>query len=251
VNYIGIDGCRGGWFLLGLDEAGDCIFRRLARITELDAYLNSARVVLIDIPIGLHGRHCEERLCDRQARAVLQPRRGASVFPAPSRCALPCEDYAQASQRNRDCTGRGLSRQSFALLPKIREVDDYLRQQRRRANLHEMHPEVCFWALNQQTPMYFNKKTSDGYEERVAVLSQHFPRARAVIDQALLQYRRAVLARDDIVDALVGAITARHARALCRFPDTPQHDETGLPMEIVYPCPAKRPVPARNNACAP
>lgn len=227
--------------MLGIDKQGNSTFHLIPTIVELDGYLDSAERILIDIPIGLHGRHPEERLCDKLARTVLRPHRGSCVFPAPSRCALQCQTYAQASQHNRDCTGRGLSKQSFAILPKIREVDDYLKQQHRRGKIHEMHPEVSFWALNQQTPISCNKKTREGYETRIAVLSHYYPRLRGVIEKAMQQYRRAVLARDDIVDAFVGAITARYARSLCRFPAEQQVDETGLPMEIVYACPGELP----------
>ena len=47
--------------------------------------LSTAVSVLIDIPIGLRREHREERLCNKMVRAVLQPERGSSVFPAPSR----------------------------------------------------------------------------------------------------------------------------------------------------------------------
>ena len=234
MKYLGIDGCRAGWLLLGLNDDGENMCQLLPRIVELDAYLALAEVILIDIPIGLRGRHPDERSCDKQARRVLRPDRGASIFPAPSRCALQCQTYEQASERNRGCTGRRLSKQSYAILPKIREVDDYLKQRDRRAKIHEMHPEVCFWALNNQTAMRYNKKQREGYEERLAVLTRYASQARHTIELAMQQYKRADVARDDIVDALAGAVTARNSQPLRRFPESPETDEVGLPMEIVY-----------------
>ncbi|HID48848.1 MAG TPA: DUF429 domain-containing protein, partial [Chromatiales bacterium] len=190
-------------------------------------------LALIDIPIGLRSRHADERVCDRDARAVLGPRR-SSVFPAPSRCALEGKTYAEACAKNRECTGRGLSRQTFHILPRIREVDAFLRRATLPVKLREMHPEVCFRALNHGKPMRWNKRTRAGFEERLAVLQRHHSQSGKLVDVAQAEYRRAELGRDDIVDALVGAITASHATDLSTFPPVPETDETGLPMEIVY-----------------
>ena len=235
MKYIGVDGCRAGWFMFGLDEAGRNVFKLLQHIDELDAYLAAAQCILIDIPIGLLRRETQERACDKQARKILGRPRGSSVFAAPSRCALHCKTYQAANARNIACTGRGLSRQCFGILTKIREVDAYLDTLDRRRKIHEMHPELCFWALNQNRAMGNNKKTIEGFEERLAILTRHYRQAQDAISTALQQYPRSMLARDDIVDALVGAVTARHSQPLRRFPENPTQDEKGLVMEIVYP----------------
>lgn len=234
MKYLGIDGCKAGWFVIGLEDDGSGSFGVLDRISELSEHLPTAESVLIDVPIGLRREHREERLCDKKARAVLQPERGSSVFPAPSRCALACESYEDASERNRACTGRKLTRQTWAIIPKIREVDQFLRTEARRDKVHEMHPEVCFWALNKRQAMHFNKRSTEGFEERLAALARYYPNSRAIVEMAMQQHRRVEVARDDIVDALVGAVTARNAKSLSGFPDTPELDEMGLPMEIVY-----------------
>lgn len=234
MKYIGIDGCKAGWFIVGLEDDGSGAFEILNRVSDVTEYLTTVEIILLDIPIGLRGKHPDERLCDKQARKVLQPKRGSSVFPAPSRCALECTSYEEASQRNKACTGRGLSKQTFNIIPKIREVDFFLRSEKRREKVHEMHPEVCFWALNKGQPMTFNKKTTEGYEERVALLSKYYPGSRRIIEMALQQHTRAEVARDDIVDALVGAVTARNSNSLQRFPENPEIDDEDLPMEIVF-----------------
>lgn len=234
MKYIGIDGCKVGWFLIGLEEDGSGSFGILDKISELSECLSTVELVLLDIPIGLRQEHKDERLCDKKARTVLQPKRGSSVFPAPSRCALESESYEEASERNRVCTGRKLTKQTFAIIPKIREVDNFLRSEKGRDKIHEMHPEVCFWALNNRRPMNHKKKSAEGYEERMSVLARYYPNSRGIVDMAMQHYKRAEVARDDIVDALVGAVTARNAMQLLSFPDTPEIDEMGLPMEIVY-----------------
>lgn len=234
MKYIGIDGCKSGWFVVGLGADDNYAFRILNHIQELSDYLVATELVLLDIPIGLRSRHADERLCDKQARVVLKPKRSSSVFPAPSRGALACDSYEDASEINRVCTGRGLTKQTFAIIPKIREVDAFLRGENRHGKIREMHPEVCFWAFNDKKPMKYNKRTLSGYTERMAVLNRYYPSAQKLVERALQSYKRAEVARDDIVDALVGAITARHAKTLLRFPEVPEIDGKGLPMEIVY-----------------
>lgn len=234
MKYIGIDGCRAGWFLCCLDKTGTCHFKLLEHIRELDAYLATAKSVLIDIPIGLHTRQPQERSCDKQARQLLGWPRSASVFAAPSRCALNCKSYQTANSQNKACTGRGLSRQCFGILPKIREVDSYLENTRRHGRIREMHPELGLWTLNREQAMVHNKKTEEGYAERVAVLAGFLPGTSDLIAAAMTAYPRSQVARDDIVDAMVGAVLARQAKLLRTLPEIPEYDDKGLVMEIVY-----------------
>src|SRR5210317_1074457 len=139
MKYIGIDGCRLGWFYVGLDENGEGTFGVFKRIDELAAHLPSLEMALIDIPIGLRDKHREERLCDKQARSLLPPNKKPCVFPAPSRCALGSNDYLEAKNRNYECTGRRLTKQTFGIVPKIREVDDYLKSETQCQKIREMH----------------------------------------------------------------------------------------------------------------
>jgi predicted RNase H-like nuclease len=86
--------------------------------------------------------------------------------------------------------------------------------------------------------MNFKKRSTEGYEERISVLAKYYPNSREIVEMAMQHYKRAEVARDDIVDALVGAVTARNPKQLLSFPGTPEIDEMGLPMEIVYWAPA-------------
>ncbi len=83
-----------------------------------------------------------------------------------------------------------------------------------------------------------NKKLDEGYEARVEVLRKLVPWVDEVVDEQLHRFQRKVLARDDVVDALVAAVTAR---LICKdkscertLPENPRADETGLAMEMVY-----------------
>ena len=82
--------------------------------------------------------------------------------------------------------------------------------------------------------MRFSKKKAEGFEERMAIIAQHFPPAERLVESAMSTYMRKEVARDDIVDALVGVVLARQFDNLQRFPATPEIDDTGVTMEIVY-----------------
>lgn len=57
---------------------------------------------------------------------MLGPGRGSSVFPVPCRQAVHSETYHEASKINKEVLGRGLSKQGWGIVPKIREVDAFV-----------------------------------------------------------------------------------------------------------------------------
>jgi predicted RNase H-like nuclease len=180
----------------------------------------------IDIPIGLVDG---SRSCDKAARKLLGQPRGTSVFAAPCRAALSGTTHAAASQINREKTGRGLSQQAFGIIPKIKQVDDAITSNCQQWTF-EVHPEVCFWALNQRLPMKHNKKKKDGATERIAVLRPIFPEI-----ERHLAIRAPRVGADDLLDAAAAAWTAlrwhrNEAECVCM----PENDEKGLEVTIYY-----------------
>jgi predicted RNase H-like nuclease len=233
MRFVGMDGCAGGWLAVILDEEGAAEARVVPSLRSFAAECDDARV-LIDIPIGLRDRGPMERLCDFMARKALG-RRGSSVFPAPARGALAATDYASACLLNAAATGRRLSLQSWSLCGRIAEVDEYLRKRKRGPSVREMHPELCFFGLAGERPMAHPKRKEAGFQERLALLARHLPTAPLFVEQVERAYPRRLVAADDILDALVGAVTARHGGdALLTVPLTPEFDSRGLPMEMVY-----------------
>jgi predicted RNase H-like nuclease len=184
--------------------------------------------------IGLRECESDERRCDIEARAVLGPR-ASSVFPAPCRSALRLPTYAEASAENHRRTGRRLSKLSFAIGPRVLDVEEYLRRYWADGPVvREMHPEVCFWGLAGR-PMTHPKRTTEGAAERVAILTKHFPEAKQVVDCVLSTHGKGTLVQDDAIDALVGAVTARiGVENLQTLPDRPELDGRGLRMEMVF-----------------
>lgn len=233
MQYIGVDGCKFGWFYVALDDKAGWKVGVVDHINELLPLISVSKATLIDIPIGLRDTEKDERVCDLSARKVLGKRR-SSVFPAPCRRAVYCTDYKQASDTNYLNTGRKLSKQSWGITSKIKEVDTFLRENTQFNNVYEMHPELCFWALNNKKEMAYSKKKLEGFEERVKTLSTYYLQCGAIIDEALASYRRKDVAKDDILDALVGAVTARNSQPLKTMPAIPDIDIEGIKMAIVY-----------------
>lgn len=234
MKFIGIDGCRKGWFYVGIDENDQYEFSIISVFEEFLSFVDQAKQILVDIPIGLREKDSRERLCDLEARKILGHRR-SSVFPPPSRLALVTDSYNQASQLNFQYTGRRLSQQSFAISKKIKEVDEFIISHRLQGKIREMHPEVCFWALNSYKSMQFNKKKNEGFNERKYLLNKHFSKSETIVKEVRSKYLKNEVATDDILDALVGAVCARLNNELNQLPNHPETDAKGLKMEIVYP----------------
>jgi predicted RNase H-like nuclease len=234
VKYIGIDGCKLGWFFVGLDDSGDFSVGVIRHIDEIKSWLEDATLILIDIPIGLVTEGPTERLCDLAARQMIKPRT-STVFPAPARSSLSESSFEAASAENYRRTGRKLSKQSWAISPKIKEVDDFMRSVRPGRKVREMHPEVAFCGLNGGSPILTSKKKSDGFGERFELLESIFPKVAGVVQAARDDTPRKMdLQNDDILDALVGAITASRDPDLHTLPPSPTLDDEGLPMEMVF-----------------
>jgi predicted RNase H-like nuclease len=233
---VGADGCRGGWIAVALSRtrAPNPISHHVfATLRELWDARGGARLILIDIPIGLPDGPGGRR-CDIEARRRLGRSRGSSVFSPPCRAVLRLDEYQRACASNRRHVGVGLSLQAFNLRHKIREVDELLRDEPSAMNrLRESHPEVCFQALAGR-PMAHSKKRPAGRAERLEVLDRFLPGAGGLVD-GVRAGRLSVVKPDDAIDALVLAVTALgHPDDLRTLPADPPRDARGLAMEIVY-----------------
>jgi predicted RNase H-like nuclease len=227
----GVDGCRRGWLVaIALTTAeGTLALQDLSLVADFGAVLERTRscaAVAVDMPIGLStdGR----RQADSEARRRLGPRR-SSVFPAPPRCVLDLTDYEAANTTSKARFGRGLQRQTFNILPKIRAVDAAMTLDL-QDRIVESHPEVSFWALRGERHLQQAKRTAAGAADRLRLLeSLYGPSIRG-----LTPPRGA--ARDDLYDACVLAWTASRvaARTAVHLPDEVQRDNRGIRMEIVY-----------------
>ena len=236
--YIGVDACKAGWFAVVLAEGTNWKANIFPDISSLWNQCKDARLILIDVPIGLRDSDSNERSCDKEARKLLGHKRGSSVFVAPCRSAIYTNSYEKASEINAQKTGRRLSKQVWGIIPKIKEVDQLLlADMTARSCIREIHPELCFWALNSGKPMKYSKKKKKekAFLERMEVLLSVYPYTNNIIDNTLTKYPRREVAKDDILDALVAAVTAsEESLRLSSIPKTTEVDSKGLPMEMVY-----------------
>lgn len=238
---IGVDGCPGGWVAAVWRPQQSNLTMQVVNslATLIEEYPDVA--IGVDIPIGLAAS--EPRACDIAARRLLGRSRASSVFPAPCRGILRLDaSYAVTSARSKELTTRGISKQTYHIIPKIAEADDVVSPAMQK-RMFEVHPEVSFWALAGGRPMEHAKKRSAGFNERRGVLRRVFPHdaipenrreARALVAKSKSLGRGA--GADDVLDAIVAAWTAqRFARSEARhLPEQREIDQLGLAIEIVY-----------------
>ena len=230
---LGVDGCKAGWFYFREDQQG-LSYGIAASFGELAASLPDHSRVFIDIPIGLIDRGENGRACDSDARRLLGPRR-SSIFSPPCRAVLKASTYDEARIISQQSIGKKLSKQSFFITPKIREVDEFLLQGNRKITVREVHPELAFWALNGRQAMQYNKKLQAGFDERLALLKLFIADADSLINAVMQHYARKDVLRDDIVDAMVCLVVSRTSdEALQTVPAVVPNDSMGLAMEIVF-----------------
>jgi len=231
-TVVGVDGCRLGWVAATHDlETGVCSIAVHRSFQELLTTSRLASVIAVDIPIGLGD--AKPRTADLSARQFLGAR-ASSVFPAPCRAALDGSTYESSSALSYAASGKKLTKQTYATLAKIREVDAALRTDRTLWDrVVEVHPEVSFAAMNGNQPMVHSKKRSAGKQERLSLLS---PLYQAAFSHFRPQWLHKEVATDDMLDALAALWSAMRisAKAARAFPEQPLvRDSVGLPMRIL------------------
>jgi predicted RNase H-like nuclease len=168
------------------------------------------KVIAVDIPIGL----LEEampggRVCDQEARRLLGQPRARSVFSPPVRAALRYEnDYQKALGENRKSSSHyvGISKQAHSLFQKISEANA-LPEEQLNTRIYEVHPEVCFFQMNDCKPLQHSKKAKQeaGIKERRAVLERT---GFKTFVSEILDRRPPGVSKDDALDALAACWTA-------------------------------------------
>jgi len=193
---VGLDGTRGGWIGIALDDDGR--FLRDFVIREIDTDFSAvaeAEIIGIDVPIGFG----PDRKADVEARKQLGGRRAGSVFLVPSEVVV-----RKALTAKRYGAGLGVSAQLYGIAPRIVHVTDLARGDAQlRRKLREVHPEVSFQAMNGCRPLQCGKKSYGGVQERLNLLR----RAKIKLDAGLSGEARA-LPIDDVLDAAAAAWSA-------------------------------------------
>ncbi|MEO1695074.1 MAG: DUF429 domain-containing protein [Pseudomonadota bacterium] len=241
VWVAGVDGCPTGWVVVlrPLDDPAAARVQHVATFPDILALPEQPAVIAIDIPIGLPDSVTTGgRDADIQARRVLGKRQSA-VFAMPSRAAVFAGSYPDscAAALASSDPPRKISKQAYNLFPKVREVDAAMTTAL-QDRVFEVHPEVAFWALNDEEPLATAKKVKsrpnpEGLAQRRALLSSPVAGfAPAFLAADHLPKR--IAGADDVLDATVNAhVAARIYRGEARrFPPEPGIDARGLRMEI-------------------
>lgn len=201
-------------------------------VERFDAVLAmNAAMTIVDMPIGLadSGR----RHCETLARQMLKPGRTSSVFTSPRRPMLAFASYADANAWGKAQQAKGgLSKQAWMIAPKIREIDAAIIPAD-QTRLGEGHPEVAFARLKGGSCDH-PKRTPQGQRERLLLLNRAgIANAEDIYLGLRADHGAKAIARDDVYDACVMALTAKarlDGEAL-RLSDD-MRDARGLVMEI-------------------
>ncbi len=195
VQVVGIDAYKWGWVAVALEDGG---FAEATADTDLarmvDRYPEAAAVA-VDIPIGFPDNGW--RRADDGARALLG-RRWMTVFRIPPRPVWESDTYDDATNRCRQLTGSGLSRQAFGLREKLLEANRLVDDGK---ELHEVHPEVCFHAMGASAQLP-SKKSWAGQTNRRRLLESQGISLPDDLGPA------GVVPPDDVLDAAAAAWSA-------------------------------------------
>ncbi len=235
MKYMGVDGCRGGWFAVSL-EKGSVKWSLCETFARLLDNHNDADCVFVDIPIGLPAAKTRE--ADQEARRYLPSHLKSCVFNTPVRPAIHAASKGEAKSINKKLTGKSLSEQSLGLIKKIAEVDSVLQTRPEfRHTVFESHPEICFALLAGHPPGY-GKKDFLGCLERFKTIRNLVPDLKDVLVSVRKSHPCSMVKCDDVLDSFALALTARGCKGKPSFfpvgSDEPPRDETGLPMAIWY-----------------
>ena len=207
TRVAGVDGTKGGWVAVELEE-GRFVRDRLLAIDTAFEELPAAEVIGIDIPIGFGPREA-----DRAARKFLAGS-ASTVFTTPSQAIL-------ASPFG---PGLGVSAQAHALGPRVIQVTELARGDSR---LREVHPEVSFRAMNGGRPLGYRKKSAGGAFERLSLLERE--RINVRVGEA------AAAPLDDVLDAAAAAWSAHRIEpGIAKTLPDPPEDVDGSQVAIWY-----------------
>lgn len=248
VWLAGVDGCPGGWIVVFARPDGEVKPPRVvAQFDEIVFGPERPAIIAVDVPIGLPAHSpAKGRIAESAVRAMLGDRK-SSVFRIPSRRAVEAgiaaepadnrERFLKACEIARQTSEdrKAFSKQGFYILDKVAEVDRFLRgHPDYAARVFETHPELAFWRMNGEQPLPLPKKVKNRIHPHGLALRRNLL-GRAGIPAAVLAGRAPKgAADDDMIDAFVCLVTARHiqAKRARSFPDSPPRDEYGLPMAI-------------------
>lgn len=226
-RIAGIDGCRSGWLVV--EACPDLHDANFGIAPNWNAIASDAQIIAVDMPIGLSRNGV--RQCEVAARKIISPH-GSRVFKTLPRGVLkfPQKDWRIANQWSKARGFGGISKQIWAIRPKIIEIDRAITPAA-QARVHEAHPELAFARLAGR-PLK-SKHTAQGLAARKHLLQRA---GLTKLDDWLQRLRGTGAKADDLLDACVLVLTAKRLlQKTAKFaPNIVERDSRGLRMAIAY-----------------
>ncbi len=222
---IGIDGCKQGFMIARLKD-----FNLTFSIeSDLTSILSDKDLILIDVPLG-----CPNSVDEIRPEPMIRPylkKRASSVFNVPALQCFISNQYNEVNMINKQILNKGLSKQSFGIMPIIRKVNDFILNYP-HLNIHESHPELVFTWLKGDICTY-SKHSEEGIQERVEILISSLPFVKDSLNKALLTYSKTY--HQDIVDSCALLVCAYliNQRGSIMIPQHPQRNSQGIEMKIM------------------
>lgn len=229
----GVDGCRGGWLTCFLSESGEFQFFVFGSPAAVVRHSRGADLLLVDVPIGLH--ESSFRDCDTLAKKELG-KEHSRVYMTPPRPVLSLSSYDERSALCDSMTGKKMSVQMNGILPLVLWWDRAIAAcDPGSPGVRECHPEICFKYFNDGKVLQ-SKHSGEGLLQRRQVLSRYIRDLDGVLTKAEEELPRGAYLQDDLLDAMVCAVTAAGVwdGSLRTLPAEPERDGRGLAMEMVY-----------------
>jgi predicted RNase H-like nuclease len=221
MRVLGVDGCKGGWVAVALEDG---VFAGSRFVDSIgDVASDPASVIGIDTPLG--ETTPGNRAADRSARAFLKPR-SALVFPAPLLAALEAPTHSEGSAVSVAKCGKGVPKQAWGLRKYMLDARPHWSEDPTR--LREVHPECSFKQMKGDT-VTTKKIHWLGVRERLSLLGEQ--------GIELLSDRHELpldVPTPDVIDAAAAAWSAHRialGAAVC-MPDPPERDAEGRPVAI-------------------
>ena len=234
-SVIGVDGCKKGWCAVIKDLDSGCKFQLFKSISDIYNLAPSPLVITLDMPIGLLDSAVKGgRSCEQTARDLLGSPRKNSVFSSPVRGAIEkASSYSDACSINRESSpdNIGISQQAYGIFPKLREVDLFITPEK-QSIIKEIHPELCFYELNERVAMKYSKSTYEGVSARKKLLET--VGFGPLINEYIERGATSSFKMDDLLDACVACWTAEriYGGKAIASPEQSILDSKGLTMEI-------------------
>lgn len=231
--FVGVDGCKGGWVAASINNR-QLYLKKYNDFSKMVFEIAQFDGMLVDMVMGLPSNIEQyEKRPDGIARKIVP--RTSTVFAVPSRQAVYEFTKEKQKEANLSAVGKSLSEQTIAIIPKMREVDEFLLSNEKYVNvIRESHPEACFARLSGGFLMT-KKSEKGGIADRVQVLSMF-------LQDLSVEYVRKFAKKlgckpDDILDAICLAVTANlDAQGRTEImPENPSTDDKGIKMQMVIP----------------